>query len=238
MNRNWYRDEFNITGTDFKDPRVIADYDRQMARLRDPDAEFNGLLAMLDPRPGWAVADIGCGTAEFSVRLARICRKVYALDVSGPMLDYAALKAGSAGLDNIEFIRAGFLTWERPPEPLDAAVSCMSLHHLPDFWKIAALRSVNRWLKPGGRLYLQDVVFSFPSGEYDTAFDRWVEFVGSSSPGMRESAELHIRNEFSTTAAVMRSVIGEAGFEITAERQSGGFLGYFACRKPGEEGGQ
>jgi ubiquinone/menaquinone biosynthesis C-methylase UbiE len=208
-----------------------------MARLQDPEGEFNQLLTMLEPRPDWTVADIGCGTAEFSVRLARICRKVYALDVSRPMLDYAALKATAAGLDNIEFIRAGFLSWEQPSEPLDAVVSCMALHHLPDFWKIAALRSVNRRLKADGRLYLQDIVFSFPSREYDKAFEQWLELVGSVSPGMRESAEKHIRNEFSTTAAVMRSMISDAGFEITAERHLGGFIGHFTCRKLSGEGG-
>jgi len=238
MNRNWYRDESIFTGANFSDPRVIADYDAQMSKLRDPDCEFNVLLGMLEPHPEWAVADIGCGTGEFALRLSRICWQVYALDVSRPMLDFAAVKAAVDGVRNIRFIQAGFLSWEGPEEPLDAAVSCMALHHLPDFWKIAALRTVNSMLKDGGSLYLQDVVFSFPSRDYGRAFDAWVEQVGSAAPEMKTSAERHIRSEFSTTVGVMRSILDESGFDITAERQTGGFYGSFACRKrPAETSG-
>jgi len=238
MNWNWYREESINTDTNLMDPRVIADYDRQMARLQDTKLEFDRFISLVEPRPDWVVADFGCGTGEFSIRLSRICQSVYALDVSRPMLEFAAVKAAVAGIRNIKFIQAGFLSWEQPSDPLDAAVSCMALHHLPDFWKIAALRSVNSRMKDGGILYLQDVVFSFPSGDYSRAFDNWVEQVGSAAPGLRKSAENHIRNEFSTTVGVMRSVIAESGFEIVYERRAGGFLGYFVCRKSPKNSGE
>lgn len=75
----------------------------------------------------------------------------------------------------IEFHRAGFLTFSPGEESVDFIVSGFALHHLPDFWKQVALVRLAGMLRPGGRLYLRDVAFSFPPAEYERAISGRIE---------------------------------------------------------------
>ncbi len=45
----------------------------------------------------------------------------------------------SAGLDNAEVVKAGFLTYEHQGRPADVIYSRYALQHIPDFWKGVAL---------------------------------------------------------------------------------------------------
>jgi len=84
-----------------------------------------------------------------------------AVDVSQAMLDFCKGKCEKADLSNIDYHRAGFLTYEHIDKPVDAIICRMALHHLSDFWKLIGLRNMAAVLKPGGKLFLFDVVFSF-----------------------------------------------------------------------------
>jgi SAM-dependent methyltransferase len=77
---------------------------------------------------------MGCGTGAFALHAAPYYRKIYAVDIARAMLGRARRKARKAGLTNIEFRRGGFLTYEHADDPVDAVVSVLALHHLPDFW--------------------------------------------------------------------------------------------------------
>ncbi|MDY6857482.1 MAG: class I SAM-dependent methyltransferase [Thermodesulfobacteriota bacterium] len=59
---------------------------------------------------------------------------------------------------NVEFYHAGFLTYEHASQPVDAVVTTFAFHLLPDFWKGIALKRLNSMLKPGGKLYIHDVI--------------------------------------------------------------------------------
>ena len=78
------------------------------------------------------------------------------------MLEFARGKAQASGLDNIRFCQGGFLGCHEDKPPVDAVVTQFAMHHLPDFWKEAALRRIAKMLKPNGKLFLNDVIFSFP----------------------------------------------------------------------------
>jgi putative AdoMet-dependent methyltransferase len=96
------------------------------------------------------VIDIGSGTGTFAIQVAQRCAIVYAVDVSKAMLDRAQSKAAEAGVSNIVFHHAGFLTYEHNEAPVDAVVTTFAFHHLPDFWKGIALKRVHGMLQPGG----------------------------------------------------------------------------------------
>jgi len=106
-----------------------------------------------------SLLEIGTGTGNFAIEAAKHCNKVYAIDVSSAMIAYAKQKAQTAGISNISFFQAGFLSYEHNGFPLDIIVSNLALHHLPDFWKMIALKRIYKLLKNGGIFYLGDVVF-------------------------------------------------------------------------------
>ena len=51
------------------------------------------------------------------------------------------------------------------PEYVAAVFTRNPLHHLPDFWKAAALQRIAQLLKPGGVLRVRDIVYSFDPAE-------------------------------------------------------------------------
>jgi cyclopropane fatty-acyl-phospholipid synthase-like methyltransferase len=149
----------------------------------------------------------------FVIPAARVCRKVFAVDISQAMLDRCAEKASAAGLRNIEVCCAGFLTYEHKKDPVDAIISVAALHHLPDFWKAVALKRMYHMLKPGGKLFLFDVVFSFPVESYQSELDNWVNGMRrQAGQAMAEETVIHIRDEYSTFDWVMDGMIERAGF--------------------------
>jgi len=90
------------------------------------------------------------------------------------MINCARNKAQKQGITNIEFINAGFLSYEHKFELADIILSKAALHHLPDFWKQIALLKMNKMLKMDGILYLFDIVFHFPPSEYEEKINNWI----------------------------------------------------------------
>ena len=156
---DWMWDEMRQVGTDYADWREVEAYDARMGAVRDVDGENREALDALGLAPGAAVLEIGCGTGRFARAAAAAGLAVTAADVSAVMLEYVRRRAGAENL-RITTLHAGFLTMAPADGTFDAAVSGVALHHLPDLWKLVALRNVARALKPGGRFLLRDVVFS------------------------------------------------------------------------------
>ncbi|MCP4644538.1 MAG: class I SAM-dependent methyltransferase, partial [bacterium] len=157
----WQFDESCQVGVDYADPENARVYDDRHRRFRDIDAENDRIVSAVDLRSDHVLLELGAGTGLFSVYAADHCARVIATDISGAMLSCVERKAAAAGLANIECRQGGFLTYEHTGEPVDVVVSQVALHHLPDFWKQIALQRLFDMVKPGGRLYLRDVVFSF-----------------------------------------------------------------------------
>ncbi len=111
--------------------------------------EKEAVLAYLEPRPGMSVLDIGCGTGNYSLELARRGLRVTGLDISPGMLAKARAKAEAEGLP-VEFVLgdAGQLPFR--DNSFDGVISVSALEFLPD--PGAALREAYRVLKPCGRL--------------------------------------------------------------------------------------
>ena len=228
----WQWDESAKISTDYCDAVQAEDYDARHIRPGRTEAEYEKILDCIDPQPNWRLMDVGAGTGTFAIAAASRCREVYAVDISRAMLDVAAAKARDAGVDNIKFLRGGFLTYEHASEPADAIVSQLALHHLPDMWKQIALGRLAGMLKSGGVLYLRDVVFRFAHDQHAEVFDRWVDDVAElfGQACMAGQAESHIRREFSTFGWIMEGLLQRAGFEIEQADYSRRLAAYF-CRK-------
>jgi cyclopropane fatty-acyl-phospholipid synthase-like methyltransferase len=211
----WLYDEFKHAGVDYANTAVARDYDEHHQRFRDYEKDAALVLERLGIGPQHEVIDFGCGTGAFVVPAARACKKIYAIDISPSMLDLCERKVKAAGLDNVELRCAGFLTYHHNEAPVDGIVSTAAFHHLPDFWKVVALQRMHEMLKPGGRLYLFDVVFTFPVDTYQEALDGWVDsMTQKGSQAMAEETVIHIRDEFSTFDWILEEILVRTGFVI------------------------
>lgn len=73
-------------------------------------------------KPGMMVLDVGCGTGNFSIKLAKKGCKVVGIDISEEMLDIAREKVRQQGL-NIRFYQMDVYDLQFPDEHFDAIFS-------------------------------------------------------------------------------------------------------------------
>lgn len=226
----WQYDEFKQTGKDYGSRSEVEVYDASHADFRDMEAESLQILDMLKVKETDELIEFGSGTGTFAVQAARRCRQVYAVDVSQTMLDFSKEKATQAGVSNIEFHHAGFLTYEHKKSPVQAVVTTLALHHLPDFWKGMALKHIYNMLAPNGKLYINDVILEETDAiENITALIDHQAAVGGDF--LREDAEAHFREEFSTYDWVMEGLLARSGFTIEDRSNEGGVLGTYFCSR-------
>ena len=208
---SWTYNELKHIGVDFDDPQQVETYEAR--QKTDIDVERN-LVARLGIKREHSVLEYGPGTGAFAIAAGKAGATVLGIDISQTMLNFASKRAKGSGLNKVEFRKGGYLTQELELEGFDFAVTKFTLHHLPDFWKIAALRRVWNYLKPTGKLYIQDVVFSFQPDAYHHELEAWIEAAIMGGSFSRKDLEMHIRDEFSTYGILMENILRLAGFRI------------------------
>ncbi|MEI7703778.1 MAG: methyltransferase domain-containing protein [Deltaproteobacteria bacterium] len=123
------------------------------ARFRaERSRPFFDLLAMVRPRLGMRVVDLGCGTGELTAEAHKRlgARSTLGIDSSPAMLEKAAPLAG----DGLSFALADIATFEQTTgSGFDLVISNAALHWVPDH--PALLARVARLLAPGGQLLVQ-----------------------------------------------------------------------------------
>ena len=231
MKPAWLYDEFKKVGVDFEDLARVETYDRNQT-VSTPEKE-KALVARLGIAPGQTVIDLGAGTGTFAIQAALAGASVYAVDVSNVMLTYAQNKAQKMGTSSIAFHRAGFLTYEHPGSPANIVVTKNALHILPDFWKMAAFLRMATLLQPGGKLYLRDVIFSFPPAAYEAAIDEWIAQVAQpfGQGWTAEDFRTHVREEYSTFSWIVEAMLTRAGLKILESNYPSPTYAEYLCVK-------
>lgn len=110
-------------------------------------------LAAAAAQQGEYVIDIGCGTGDTLLALARSVGpsgSVLGVDVSVPMLDFAKHRASKAGLTNISFALADATTHAFEPSRANLAYSRFGVMFFDD--PIKAFANIRDGMKAGGRL--------------------------------------------------------------------------------------
>jgi demethylmenaquinone methyltransferase/2-methoxy-6-polyprenyl-1,4-benzoquinol methylase len=169
-------------------------------------------------RSGNAVLDIAGGTGDLAARFADIVGptgRVVLADINDSMLKVGRDKLLDHGrLGNLEFVQADAQSLPFPDDSFDCVTIAFGLRNVTD--KDAALRSMLRVLKPGGRLLVLE--FSKPanpllSKAYDTYSFRVLPLMGKlvandadSYQYLAESIRMHPDQE------TLKDMMEDAGF--------------------------
>ena len=159
----------------------------------------------------------------------------HAIDISPAMLSMAELRARDAGVSLVTQ-SAGFLSFAYEPNSFDLIISEYALHHLPDFWKAVALSRVYNALKPGGMLFLRDVVFTCKPDGTERSVEQWNDFLLKNHSYSRDEFAMHVRDEHSTFGWVIEGLIKQAGFLLEAADYAAPVYGTYRAQKPALNG--
>ncbi len=102
---------------------------------------------------GEQVLDVGCGCGDTTIELAQRVRPgghVLGIDLSTPMLERAKVRAESAAVDNVTFVRGDAESYRFPPEKFDVVYSRFGVMFFTD--PVAAFRNFVQASRPGARL--------------------------------------------------------------------------------------
>jgi SAM-dependent methyltransferase len=224
----WQLDELAHAGPEHLDPAYVAAYDAKAGV--DTAAELALLCAHGLDRDATLV-DLGTGTGRLAMLAAPHCRRVVAVDPSPAMLALAQERVGAAGHRNVDFVTAGFLTYEHKGERPGLVYSRNALHHLPDFWKGLALARVRDLLPRDGIFVLRDLVFSFEPRDAAGYVGDWLEAAADSPAEGWTRAELeeHLRTEHSTFSWLLEPLLEHAGLLVLDVVHEGGFSSTYVC---------
>ena len=108
------------------------------------------VLVKMGVRPGMSAVDLCCGDGLFTVALAGIAGRVWAIDIDPVILDQARARVAAAGAANCDFVVADAMTVDAVvPEPVDYVFLANTFHGVPDQCRLA--RVVAATLKPCGQ---------------------------------------------------------------------------------------
>lgn len=140
---------------DFGNPDNLKEY---VAKLDDPARDEwqkpAEVLAALELRPADVAGEIGAGSGYFTLRLARVVSRVFAVEAELRMMATLRERLERAGARNVTPVVALADDPLLPEAACDVILTVNTYHHFPD--APAYLRRVARSLRPGGRMAVVD----------------------------------------------------------------------------------
>jgi SAM-dependent methyltransferase len=108
-----------------------------------------GVLAKAGLRPGMDVIDLCSGDGWFTLQIAKIARRVIAIDLDSRLLHVARQRLAESGIDNCELIEGdAYEVASLAPGPADFVFLANAFHGVPDRPRLA--RAVRQVLRPQG----------------------------------------------------------------------------------------
>ena len=173
----------DICGT----PTQLYDYD-QIEGLPEEallaSAGCGNPTAIEDLRPGDTVVDFGSGGGIDCFIAARAVGeqgRVIGVDMTPDMVDLARRNAKSLGMNNVEFHLTEMESTPIAADSADVIISNCVINLAPD--KDAVFREAYRILKPGGRVFISDMLLTAPLPDHAAADTRnWVACLSGAEP--------------------------------------------------------
>lgn len=146
------------------------------------------------------VLDIGCGAGNNTLRLLQVYGRSFDADLndlSQPMLERAAERVGSETTGKVALHRGDFREATLPEGGYDVILAAAVLHHLRDDadWE-SAFRKIYRLLRPGGSVWITDLVTHEHEAVHQLMWQRYGDYlVGLKDEAYRESVFAYIDRE-------------------------------------------
>jgi ubiquinone/menaquinone biosynthesis C-methylase UbiE len=125
-------------------------YESKMGAFAD-EVQTQLAFRLFKPKKGMHVLDVGCGTGNFSIKLAKMGLKVTGIDVSDNMLKVAENKAKAEGL-NIDFFNMDAHDMRFKDNSFDGVISMAVIEFIDKPER--TLKEMFRVVKKGGRILI------------------------------------------------------------------------------------
>ncbi len=119
---------------------------------------WKAVVATCGYMPDGVAVDLGCGSGQVTLPLARGYAHVLGIDISADAIELLAQHAGAEGITNLQAVAHPLETLDLPAGSIDLVVSNYALHHLRDADKRRLIERTYAWLRPGGRLVIGDIM--------------------------------------------------------------------------------
>lgn len=174
---------------------------------RETFANRAEIAAAIGLKPGMTVADVGAGTGIYAPVFSKAVGdsgKVYAVDISKPLLAFIEKSMKDAGITNVTTVLGSDKSINLPPNSVDVVFTSDVYHHFE--YPQVILADIRRVLKDGGQFIVVD---------YD-------HVPGVTTPSMLQ----HVRTDKKTVIAE----VTQAGFKPPEEVTISGFKSSFFLR--------
>jgi SAM-dependent methyltransferase len=110
-----------------------------------------GVLAAVGVKAGMEVIDLCAGDGWFTVQIAKLSRRVIAIDIDPGQLEVARHRLSESGVTGCDFVAGdAYEVAKLAPSPVDLVFLANAFHGVPARPRLA--RAVREALKPAGRL--------------------------------------------------------------------------------------
>lgn len=147
--------------TGINDTWKSSDIDPLIGRLETESREIYRerarLAALVGPKPGSSIADVGAGSGFMVEEFARLVGakgKVYAVDINSKMMEHVAQRAKEMGNPQIQTIVTREDSVDLPAASVDIVFVCDTYHHFE--YPQKSLAGIYQALRPGGHLVVVD----------------------------------------------------------------------------------
>ncbi len=148
-----------------KVPEYESWYDTELGNFVD-EVETELAFSLFTPESGSRVLDVGCGTGNFSIKLARKGLEVVGVDVSRPMLEKARKKVKELDEElKISFQKMDATDLDFSDGSFDDAFSMATIEFIPDEVKREFVQEMLRVVKPGGKVLIGTITADSAWGE-------------------------------------------------------------------------
>ncbi|MEX2607148.1 MAG: class I SAM-dependent methyltransferase [Kiritimatiellia bacterium] len=174
--------------------------------------------AVASTSPIRRVLDLGCGAGNNTLKLREVYGQdfdVDLLDLSGPMVERAVERVSAVNGGVVRPEVGDFRTASLPENGYDVILAAAVLHHLRDDHDCReAFSKIHRLLRPGGSVWITDLVTHEIPAVHDLMWRRYGEYLESlKGPGYRDEVFAYIEVEDSPRPLTYQlDLLRETGF--------------------------